>query len=368
MIQETRLENEAEALSPALLVYPERVEENLRRMVALVGDPARLRPHIKTHKLPQIVARQVALGIMKCKCATIAEAEMAAGVGATDILIAAQLVGPNVPRLIALIRAFPAVAFATIADDADALASLSRAAVSAHVVVEVLVDLDIGQHRTGVAPGAKAVELYRMISTLPSLRAGGLHAYDGHLNQTDLGERMAESDAAFAEVNALRAELVWAKLTVPRVVCGGTPTFPIHARRDGVECSPGTCVLWDASYAIKLPDLGFEHAAVLLTRVISRPAANRLCLDLGHKAVASEMPHPRVIFPALPDAKAVVHSEEHLVIETERAEEFPVGTALYGLPWHICPTVALHDRVQVVRGGRIVEEWVVSARARRLSI
>jgi D-serine deaminase-like pyridoxal phosphate-dependent protein len=127
-------------------------------------------------------------------------------------------------------------------------------------------------------------------------------------------------------------------------------------------------VLWDAGYAAKLPDLEFQNAAVLLTRVVSRPAPNRLCLDLGHKAVASEMPHPRVMFPELSDARAVGHNEEHLVLETDRAAKFPVGSVLYGLPWHICPTVALHDRVQVVRDGRITEEWTVTARARRLSI
>jgi D-serine deaminase-like pyridoxal phosphate-dependent protein len=127
-------------------------------------------------------------------------------------------------------------------------------------------------------------------------------------------------------------------------------------------------VLWDAGYAAKLPDLEFQNAAVLLTRVVSRPAANRLCLDLGHKAVASEMPHPRVFFFALPDARAVGHNEEHLVLETEHAAEFPVGSVLYGLPAHICPTVALHDRVQVVRNDRITEEWAVTARARRLTV
>ncbi len=159
---------------------------------------------------------------------------------------------------------------------------------------------------------------------------------------------------------------------MPRVVWGGTPTFAVHAPRTAhdatIECSPGTCVLWDASYAAHLPDLDFLHAAVLLTRVISRPGPNRLCLDLGYKSVASEMPHPRAIFPALPDARALTHSEEHLVIETARAADFPVGTALYALPWHICPTVALHDRVHVVRDHRLVDEWPVTARARRLSI
>ena len=363
-----RVDNESATTSPSLLIYPERVDANLRRMLALVGDPARLRPHIKTHKLPQLVARQVELGITKCKCATIAEAEMAARAGATDVLLAAQLVGPNVARFVALIRTFPQVCFSTVADDAGVIAAFSRAAVDASLTVEVLLDLDIGQHRTGIAPGPGAVELYRKLASLPGLRPGGLHAYDGHLHQSNLAERSAACDAAFAGVSALKAELVRAGLPIPRIVCGGTPTFPLHARRAEVECSPGTCVLWDAGYAAKLPDLEFQHAAVLMTRVISRPASNRLCLDLGHKSVASEMPHPRVIFAALPDARAVVHSEEHLVLETALAGDFPVGAVLYGLPWHICPTVALHDRVQVVRSGRVVEEWPVAARARRLGI
>jgi D-serine deaminase-like pyridoxal phosphate-dependent protein len=360
--------NEAEASSPGLLVYPERVNENLERMIRMVGDPLRLRPHIKTHKLPAIVTLQVELGIKKCKAATIAEAEMAAQAGARDVLLAVQLVGPNVPRFLALNRTFPQVSFSTLADDVEVIANLNHAAQVDSQIIEVLLDLDVGQHRTGVEPGPQAVELYRQISRSPGLRPGGLHAYDGHLHQSDRAERAGASDAAFAQVNALRAELRQEGMFVPRVVCGGTPTFPLHARREGVECSPGTCVLWDAGYGTKLPDLEFLNAAVLFTRVISRPVSNRLCLDLGHKAVASEMPHPRVLFPALPDAKAVGHNEEHLILETEHAADFPVGSALYGLPWHICPTVALHDRVQVVKGGRVTEDWAVTARARRLSI
>ena len=358
--------------SPALLVYPDRIEENLRRMIARVGHPSRLRPHLKTHKLPQVIALQVALGLTKAKCATIAEAEMAARAGATDILVAAQLVGPNVPRLLALQRAFPAVAFSTICDDPGALAALAAAAQSARTTIEVLLDLDVGMARTGIVPGPAAAALYRTLATTPGLRAGGLHAYDGHLRQPVLAARSAAAAAGIAQVEALRAELLAQNLPVPRLVFGGTPTFPVHAPRTAhdatLECSPGTCVLWDAGYTAGLPDLAFLPAAVLLTRVISRPGANRLCLDLGHKSVASEMPHPRALFPALPDARAVTHSEEHLVIETARAADFPVGTALAALPWHICPTVALHDRVHVVRAGRISEEWTVTARARRLTL
>ncbi len=360
--------NAAEIATPALLLHWDRVEENLRRMLAMVPGPECLRPHLKTHKLPQIVARLAELGVRKAKCATIAEAEMAAGAGATDVLLAAPLIGPTVGRFLALMRAFPGVVFAGLADDAGALEKLSAAAVAAGVPVRVLLDLDVGQGRTGVVPGAAAEALYGRMAALPGLIPAGLHAYDGHLHQTEVAERAAACEAAFAPVVALRERLCAAGFPVPAVVAGGTPTFPMHARRAGVECSPGTCVLWDAGYAAKLPDLDFLPAAVLLARVISRPGVNRLCLDLGHKAVASEMPHPRVVFPALPDAVAVMHNEEHLVLETGRAAEFPVGTVLAGIPWHICPTVALHAFVHVVRGKVAAEVWPVTARTRRISL
>lgn len=362
-----RLADESALATPALVLFPARIEENLRRMIALAGDPARLRPHVKTHKLPALVALQVGLGITRCKCATIAEAEMAAGAGATEITLAAQPVGPNAARLVELARAFSSVRFSTVVDDAGALAGLAAAAASGPAPLEVLLDLDVGMARTGMVPGPAAVDLYAAIAAAPGLCPGGLHAYDGHLRQRLREERVAAAAPAVARVDALRAALVARGLPVPRVVWGGTPTFPVHARRPEIELSPGTCVLWDAGYGTGLPDLDFLPAAMLLTRVISRPGAGRLCLDLGHKAVASEMPHPRVLFPELPDARAVTHSEEHLVVETARAAEFPVGAVLHGIPWHICPTVALHDRVLVARGGRAVDRWPVEARARRLN-
>jgi D-serine deaminase-like pyridoxal phosphate-dependent protein len=354
--------------SPALLIDLDAVDKNLRIMLDIVGAPERLRPHVKTHKLAPLVAAQVALGIHKFKCATVAEAEMTAAAGGRDILLAMPPVGPNAARFVELMRRFPAVKWLTMADDAGALASLAAAATAGGVTAEVMLDLDIGQHRTGIAPGPQAVALYEMLGRTPGLVPGGLHAYDGHLHQTDLAERTSACEAAWRGVEQMHRSLTTAGLPVPRLVAGGTPTFPLHAKRTGVECSPGTCVLWDAGYAQKLPDLNFRQAAWLLTRVVSRPAVNRITLDLGHKAVASEMPHPRVVFPALPDATAVTHSEEHLVLETPRAAEFPVGTVLYGIPWHICPTVALYSEVQTVRGGVAGEVWPVTARARRISV
>ena len=166
----------------------------------------------------------------------------------------------------------------------------------------------------------------------------------------------------------MRDSIQEAGLPIPRIVAGGTPTFPFFAELPGIECSPGTTVLWDFGQPRNNPDLDFLNAAVLLTRVVSKPAPNRLCLDLGHKAVASEMPHPRVQLFGLEDAAFVTHSEEHLVVETSRAAEFAVGQVIYGLPRHVCPTVALHNEVFVVRDGRAGETWPVTARARKITI
>jgi len=362
-----QVSNVAEVASPALLIHPERIEENIRRMLRIVG-PDRLRPHIKTHKMAELVRMQMALGIDKFKCATIAEAEMAGACGARDVLLAYQPVGPNIRRLIQLGKTFPQTKFSCLSDDAEALRALSHATAQAGERLDVFLDINCGMNRSGVSLGQEAIALYRLISTLPGLNPAGLHAYDGHIHDRDYALRVKACESAFALVDSLREQLARAGLPVPAVVAGGTPTFPILAERKDVQCSPGTCVLWDFGYTTKLPDMDFLPAAVLLTRVVSKPSANRLCLDLGHKAVASENPHPRVQLLEVPEAAFVGHSEEHLVIETIEAARFPVGTALYGIPWHICPTVALHEEAVVVRNGTAQERWKISARARRLTI
>ncbi|MDI1344066.1 MAG: D-TA family PLP-dependent enzyme [Pseudolabrys sp.] len=361
-------ENVADVASPALLVYPERIEANVRQLIAIAGGTQRLRPHVKTHKLPEIVRIQRELGIEKFKCATIAEAEMVAGCGAAHVLLAYQPVGPNVVRLVQLIEKYPATRFAAIVDNAASIRAIAQAAEAKKCSVELLLDLDCGMCRTGLAPGAEAVELYRLIAGLPGAELGGLHAYDGHIHDSDLAARTAATLAAFAPVTALRTQLLQQGLPVRRTVVGGTPTFPIHARDKSFECSPGTCVLSDAGYGIQFPDLNFSPAALVLTRVISKPGMNRLCLDLGHKAIASENPPPRVQLLGLPDAVPVMHNEEHLVLETPRAAEFAIGDVLYGIPWHICPTVALHAFAVVVRAGRARERWKIVARDRALTI
>lgn len=362
------IDNAAELDSPSLLVYEEQLDENLRRMVAQVGDPARLCPHVKTHKLPQVVTKQLALGITKLKAATIAEAEMCAAAGAPEVLLAHAPVGPRAARLVALARAFPTTRFAVIVDDSDVARHLSSVVNTASLTLDVLLDIDCGMHRSGIAPGADAEALYRLVHQLPGLRAVGLHAYDGHIHDTDRATRRARCEAALTPVLALRDRLRGAGFSVPRLVCGGTPTFPFLAARHDVECSPGTSVLWDHGYGTTLPDLDYLPAAALLTRVTSRPLPHRLCLDLGHKALGSEMPQPRALLLGLEDAQLVGHSEEHLVVETERAADYPPGTILYALPWHICPTVNLHSEAVLVQNRRATARWPVAARSRRITL
>ena len=255
-----------------MLVYPDRAEENLRRLIAIAGGTSRLRPHMKTHKLPEIARMHVALGLTRVKCATIAEAEMLASEGLTDVLLAYQPVGPAVGRLLQLAQTFPGVTFRAVVDDEDAARALSAAFSDAESTIDLLVDLDVGMHRTGIAPEL-APPLYRLLATLPGVTPGGLHAYDGHLRDPDLAVRRAQADAAFAQVRALRDTLQAEGLTVPRVVVGGTPTLPCHATREepDLELSPGTVVFWDAGYTAGLPDMDFLHAALLLTRVVSKP-------------------------------------------------------------------------------------------------
>ena len=362
------IENEDDIASPALLLYPQRIEENLRRMIASAGGVERLRPHVKTHKLPQVVALELKQGITKFKAATIAEAEMTAAAGAPEVLLAYPIVGPNARRFVELMRRFPSTRFRTIADSRAGIGALAAAAQPSGVQVEVLLDLNVGMNRTGVVPGEEAFALYKLIAATSGLVAGGLHAYDGHLHNTNHAQLRADTATAFAPVWTLRDNLHAANLPVPLIVASGTPTFPLLALHGDVEVGAGTTVLWDFGQAEACPDLDFLNAAVLLTRVISQPSPKRLCLDLGHKAVASEMPHPRVRLFGLEDATFVMHSEEHLVIETPRAGEYPVGTGIYGIPRHVCPTVALHSEVFVVRDGRVAETWPVTARARRITV
>ena len=363
-----QVDNEAEIASPALLIHRERVEHNLRLMLEMTGGPQRLRPHVKTHKMLELIRRQVELGITQFKTSTIAETEMCADGGASDVLLAMPCVGPNAGRLAQLAVKHPGVRFSSIADDEQTVRNLSAAAQQHGVSLGVFLELDCGMGRTGIVPGDAAAALVRLILDSPGLEFRGLHAYDGHIHDADLAVRRARAEEAFVPVLEFRRRLEGEGVPVRELVAGGSPTFGYHAGFSDRICSPGTTVLWDFGYGDKHPDLAFQPAAVLLARVISKPGVNRLTLDLGHKSVAPENPHPRVRFEELPDAEVVMQSEEHLVLQTDRAHEFVVGQALHGVPRHVCPTVSMHGEAVVIEQGRAVATWPVTARNRRITV
>ncbi|AMV36870.1 D-TA family PLP-dependent enzyme [Planctomyces sp. SH-PL62] len=354
--------------SPSLLIFRDLVERNLDAMIQIAGGVDRLRPHAKTHKSADVIRMFLKRGVRKHKCATIAEAEMLAEAGADDVLLAYPLVGPNPDRYVRLIAAFPETTFRALVDSPDAAQQLSQAASGRVGPIPTLIDLDVGMGRTGIAPDDAAFTLYESLARLPGLTPDGLHAYDGHLNDPDLETRTRAARAAEEVVLSFRDRLISQGLPVSRLVMGGTPTFAIHAsfHAPGAECSPGTVTYHDHSYATKFPDLPFTPAALLLTRLVSRPRPGRACLDLGHKAVAADPSGPRAFLPALPDAKFIVHSEEHLVIESPSVDHLRIGEPLLAIPTHVCPTSALHRRLLVVVDGRVVDEWEVTARDRHL--
>jgi D-threonine aldolase len=358
--------------SPALIFYKELIQRNIARTVEIAGDPSRLRPHVKTHKTREIVQMERQAGITKHKCATPAEAEMLAQCGVQDILLAYNLVGPNCGRMARLMQAFPDCRFSVLADHPKGAHMLSEAMAGAGLVIDVLLDTDPGQHRTGIAPGAEAVALYEMFGTLPGLRPGGIHLYDGHNHQESRSERESAVQNQIHSLMQIRKILIEDKrLPVPRLVVGGTPTFPIYASLDlpETECAPGTCILHDSGYGSRFSDIkGYTPAAALLTRVISRPTPNRITLDLGYKAVASDPPAgKRCTLLNVPDYEPVLQNEEHFVVESPSAHQFEPGDEVYAIPTHICPTSALHRFAYVVEKGNVVAQWEIAARDRILN-
>lgn len=354
--------NESSLATPAILLFPDRIEENIRRMIAIAGNAERLRPHVKTHKTSEVIKLQMQQGIHSFKCATLSEVAMVAGAGGKDILLAYPLLGPAIGLWFDLIEQFPQSSLSICVDSLQALESLAQHVRLRGRQVDIFVDIDNGMHRTGMDP-EKAYELVHLIANSKESHFRGLHIYDGHIHETDPGERKKHCDHDFKVVNSLVDYLEQDGIPVGELACGGTPTFPLHAAYPSRTLCPGTPLLWDAGYSTSLPELDFLPAAVLAGRVISKPG-KQICLDLGYKSLASEMPHPRLHFLGLDVDEVTNHSEEHLVLKCRQADQLSVGDLVYALPTHICPTMALHEEVYVIQEGQITTTWKVEARKR----
>jgi D-serine deaminase-like pyridoxal phosphate-dependent protein len=355
--------------TPALVIDQEKVKHNIQLAIKLAGGAARLRPHVKTHKILEVARMQLAAGITKFKCATIAEAEMLGMAGAIDVLIAYPVQGPKVDRVIRLVEKYPQTSYSVLIDNLASAKYIDERfrLLKASRMASVFVDINNGHHRTGIKT-EDVPALARACETLKHLSINGLHCYDGHVRMPSLEDRTTRGRADFKPVLELREQLIDIVGEDLLIVAGGSPAFSYHARHHDVECSPGTWIFWDHRYGEDYPEQAFERAATLVTRVISKVDAHRYCLDLGHKSVASESPLPRAHFHSEHAFEQIGHSEEHLMIRTEAPDVFAPGDVLLATPNHVCPTVALYDHVEVVSNNELVGRWKVIARDRKITV
>lgn len=361
-----RIEEHAELLTPSLVYYKEGIERNFDAILELAGNCQRLWPHVKSHKSSEMVKYQMKRGVTKFKCATIMEAKMLADLRAESILMAYPLVGPNQDRFLNLIESYPASSFWMIGDHFESLVAFSEKAKSRCLIVNTLLDINVGENRTGITFD-RLFDMYSMCQGLEGLQLDGLHCYDGTRFLLNESERADQVRAINAQVQEARQRIEANGMTCRNVVLGGTPSFPFHAAMTEDYLSPGSAFLFDWGSKRKYPYLRMTYAALLLSRVISRPSPNTFTLDLGYKAIASDPTDQRGEILNLTKARPLFQNEEHWVWELpdEVLDEMPlVGDLMYVVPTHICPTSALYKEVLIVENKKITATWPVTARDR----
>jgi len=354
--------------TPILLLDLAALEANIARMAGFFANrPARLRPHSKTHKCPQIAHRQLAAGAIGITCAKVSEAEVMARAGVADILIANQVTGPvKIDRLTDLARGCDLM---VAVDDPANVAALSQACCEKGVSLRVLIEVDVGMGRCGVPAGAAAVALAHRVAASRGLRFAGLMGYEGHLvltaNPVERDTRVRQALTPLRETAELLAD---AGLPAEIISSGGTGTYTTTGDFPPVtEVQAGSYVFMDSTYLPIRPE--FRPALTLLSTVVSRPTPGGLVLDAGLKSITREFGLPE-LWPLHGDAafaggvKMRYLSEEHAVLDVTEPDLVALrpGDRARFLPSHCCTTVNLHDNLYVVQGGRLADIWPVAGR------
>lgn len=356
-------------LTPALLVYADFVRRNIEITIELLGGKAkRWRPHLKTTKLAWVVRELVGRGVADFKCATTLELLTATSNGARDVLVAYPVAGASAERVRQIAASFPAVAVSTLVDSPSMVTEWAGGNVG------LFIDVNPGMDRTGVNQERveEIVDLAKLI-----LRAKipfrGLHYYDGHLASLALDERTRAAHGGYDQLMKLAAALPAAGVPVESVITAGTPVFPcslsyegFRAARFNHQVSPGTLVFNDLRSLEQLPrEWGYRPAALVLSRVVSRPRPNIVTCDAGHKTVSADAGLPTCGVLGSAELTPLHPSEEHLPIEVPEGAAAPaLGDLLYLLPKHICPTVNNFDHALIVEQGKITRLDRVAARGR----
>ena len=343
--------------TPVPVIDADRVERNLRAMQDYCDRHGlKLRPHIKTHKLPHLARRQVKLGAVGITCQKLGEAEVMADAGIDDILISYPLIGPaKALRLAALARR---LRMSVAVDNALALDTAAAAAGAAGAEIGILVEFESGANRVGVATVEEALALARRVVATPGLRFEGLMTYP-------LGP------AAAAFIAAARERFSAEGIAIPTVSGGGTPAaWSAHMVPGVTELRVGTYAYHDratvAAGAATLDDCALHVVAT----VVSRPTADRAVIDAGSKSLSSDLVAPEAgagygLLLDYPEAVITRLNEEHGTIDLSACTRRPaLGERLRILPNHVCVVSNLHDAVVMVRDGRVVETVPVAARGR----
>ncbi|MGJ1193427.1 alanine racemase [Sphingobacterium siyangense] len=351
--------------SPAILLYKDRIQKNIQQAVGYTLSSNQLRPHIKTHKSGNVSKLMMEAGISKFKCATLQELDLLCNAGAKDVLLAYQIVGPNINAFIKLQKKYRQTLLSCLVDNAEVADVLNREACKHNEIIHVYIDIDVGMGRTGVVLD-QAEPLVSFVQCCSDLNFKGFHVYDGHLLGLCEAERLLKSAEYLGAVKNLRTLITPMYHSAVDIVIGGSSCFPFYVQDESVVCSPGTFIFWDRGYELNLPNQHFSFAAVLLSRVISKPSNDHICIDLGYKAIASENTlDKRFYFLSDPEIFPVAQSEEHLVLNISHStKSWDIGNVIYVLPYHICPTIALYDKVIVIEDHLIVEQWEIGGRTR----
>lgn len=352
--------------TPALIVDADRLEGNIARWAAFARQAGvRLRPHGKTHKCVEIAQRQLGAGAVGLTLAKIGEAEVMASSGIRDIFLAYEVIGrPKVARLQALAR----IARIRVGVDSEGGAdALDDAARDAGLVFDVLIEVDTGLGRCGVAPGEPLQALAKHVTRLRGLRIAGIFTYRGYRPDPEAAGR-EEGEIMVREADRLRK----AGIEIEEISVGSTPTGRSAGRVPGItEIRPGTYVFNDAMQVRWGCATADECALTVLARVISRPSRDVAVLDAGSKALTAEhgpfssRGESHGVIRGYPDCQIDRLWEEHGRVQlTDEARRLAVGDLVHIIPTHVCPTVNLAERLVCVKGRQVVGTWAVAARAR----
>jgi len=359
-------------LTPRLVVFQTALNYNLRRMRELLAgvrsdlDLSILCPHVKTHKSSWLTRRMMQEGVHFFKSSPN-ELEMLLAAGAQEILLAYPLVPQWARQVARMISQHPQVKLFVQLSRPELAPMMAEIASEYEITWHYFIDLDVGMRRTGIAP-AEALPLWRRMADESRLVFAGLHAYDGHNHLPTLEERRAEAARSLAPLCQTVREFAAQRITVPRVVVGGTPGFLADAEflfRQNLDSriylSPGTWIYFDSTYGRIMPGT-FQPAALILCQVMDQTGAERYTLNLGHKRWAVDQGALEDFSVA--DMKAVKWSEEHTVVTTSQRME--IGDYLMLVPKHVCSTVNLWEYSIVIGvDGRIeIERCPVDARNR----